>query len=123
MGGRSVRPVLHLLPEAAVGGPLSAVCIGDLIRLKAPSQRLELLGSETIPAGGGRGAATAGDRLLRLRPALRRPCHEGTRGCDFGFLTDRSLLADELVIPASGEPPPAHELTQSATFSPQVTAA
>ncbi len=39
--------VLHVAPEAAVGGPLAAVRDGDEIELDVPARRLELLISET----------------------------------------------------------------------------
>ena len=35
--------VLHITPEAAVGGPLAVVQTGDRIRLDVPARRLELL--------------------------------------------------------------------------------
>jgi L-arabonate dehydrase len=38
--------VLHIAPEAAVGGPLAVVQNGDLIELDAPNRRLNLLVSE-----------------------------------------------------------------------------
>jgi dihydroxy-acid dehydratase len=38
--------VLHVAPEAAVGGPLALVHSGDLIRLDVPQRRLDLLVSE-----------------------------------------------------------------------------
>lgn len=78
--------VLHVSPEAAVGGPLGLVRTGDRIRLDVPARRLELLVSE--------------DELARRRAAWRpkplpprgwerlylahvRQAHEG---CDFDFL-------------------------------------
>jgi L-arabonate dehydrase len=38
--------VLHIAPEAAVGGPLAIVETGDLIRLDVPARRLDLLVDE-----------------------------------------------------------------------------
>ena len=38
--------VLHIAPEAAIGGPLALVHSGDLIRLDVPRRRLDLLVSE-----------------------------------------------------------------------------
>jgi dihydroxy-acid dehydratase len=38
--------VLHISPEAAAGGPLAAVCNGDMIELNVPERRLQLLISD-----------------------------------------------------------------------------
>ncbi|MGG6495227.1 UNVERIFIED_CONTAM: dihydroxy-acid dehydratase, partial [Bacteroidetes bacterium 56_B9] len=35
--------VLHVTPEAAIGGPLALVRNGDMIRLDVPARRIELL--------------------------------------------------------------------------------
>lgn len=43
--------ILHISPEAAVGGPLSRVRNGDFIRLSVAEQRLDLLVSEEVLAG------------------------------------------------------------------------
>ncbi len=79
--------VLHISPEAAVGGPLAAVQRGDLIRLDASSGSLELL----IPD------EELKHRLGNWRPAPR-PYRRGYytmfmdhvlqahEGCDFDFL-------------------------------------
>jgi dihydroxy-acid dehydratase len=81
--------VLHVTPEAAVGGPLAAVRTGDRIRLDVARRRLDLL----VPRE---------DVELRLS---QRPPHEKPRrgwaslyadhvlqadeGCDFAFLRGR----------------------------------
>ncbi len=79
--------VLHVAPEAAVGGPLALVAEGDLIRLDVPGRRLDLLVGE--------------EELARRRAAWRppeRPYSRGygrlfldhvlqaPQGCDFDFL-------------------------------------
>lgn len=79
--------VLHVSPEAAVGGPLSLVRNGDRIRLSAREKRIDLLVD----------AATMADRAAGTIPASRTPdrgyarlYHQhvlsATDGCDFGFL-------------------------------------
>jgi dihydroxy-acid dehydratase len=79
--------VLHISPEAAVGGPLAAVQTGDLIRLDVEGRSLEILISEQ----------ELKSRLASWKPAARRfrrgyytmfldhvlQVHEG---CDFDFL-------------------------------------
>ena len=79
--------VLHVAPEAAVGGPLAIVATGDRIRLSVAERRLDLLVDD--------------DEIARRRAALPpRTGSEGLRGydrlwrdsvtqapdgCDFGF--------------------------------------
>ncbi|MDP9369986.1 MAG: dihydroxy-acid dehydratase [Chloroflexota bacterium] len=80
--------VLHVAPEAAVGGPLATVRDGDEIELDVPARRLELLISEE-------------NLRTRLARQGRAPLPEGSRrgygwlyahhvlqadqGCDFDF--------------------------------------
>jgi dihydroxy-acid dehydratase len=81
--------VLHVCPEAAVGGPLALVRSGDRIRLNVDKRVLELLASE--------------EELQRRRAAWKPPAaHAGSnrgylklfldhvqqadKGCDFDFL-------------------------------------
>ena len=79
--------VLHVSPEAAVGGPLALVREGDLIRLDAPGRRLDLLVPEEELArrrAAWRPQAPAYDRgygRLFLEHVLQAP-----QGCDFDFL-------------------------------------
>src|SRR5690606_22508268 len=80
--------VLHIAPEAAVGGPLALVRDGDEIVLDVPNRRLELLVSDEELAA----------RRAQWRPpepAFRRGygalfCRhvlQADEGCDFDFLT------------------------------------
>jgi dihydroxy-acid dehydratase len=79
--------VLHVAPEAAVGGPLAAVRDGDRIRLSVAAKRLDLLvAPEEIarrlaghepPAAPARGYAALYARSVQQAP----------EGCDFDFLT------------------------------------
>ena len=79
--------VLHVSPEAAIGGPLALVRSGDRIRLSVSQRRLDLMVSESALAG--------------RKQALRRPAPAPARGyarlymqsvlqaeqgCDFDFL-------------------------------------
>jgi dihydroxy-acid dehydratase len=81
--------VLHVTPEAAVGGPLALVATGDRIRLDVPARRLDLLvadeelarraqaqGKRPPPAPPERGYA----RLFQLSVL------QADEGCDFDFL-------------------------------------
>jgi len=83
--------VLHIAPEAAVGGPLAAVRSGDRIRLSVRERALDVL----VPASeiAARLAAHAppepparGYRALYARHVGQAPL-----GCDLDFLTDPRL--------------------------------
>jgi len=86
--------VLHVAPEAAVGGPLAAVRNGDRIRLSVHDKRIELLveqseierrlASHVPPAPPARGY-----RALYHRSVLQAP-----GGCDFDFLADPALRSE-----------------------------
>ena len=83
--------VLHVAPEAAIGGPLGLVRDGDRIRLDVPNRRLDLL--------------VLDDELARRRAAwtqpplpggdrgyvalYRRSVMQADQGCDFDFLGGR----------------------------------
>jgi dihydroxy-acid dehydratase len=96
--------VVHVTPEAAMGGPLAAVQTGDEILLDVPSRRLELLIDDE-------------ERQRRLRNweaptanvprGYRRLFHahvlQADQGCDFDFLR-ASGLAPGLERTAAGEP-------------------
>ncbi len=79
--------VLHISPEAAVGGPLAAVRSGDRIRLSAKEKRIDLqvsseeiarrMANHTPPAEHKRGYRALYDRTVMQAP----------KGCDFDFLT------------------------------------
>jgi dihydroxy-acid dehydratase len=82
--------VLHITPEAAVGGPLAVVETGDRISLDVEQRKIELLIDD----------AALARRLAawKQRPPHRQPATRGyaklfedcvlqaDRGCDFDFL-------------------------------------
>ncbi|HZR92707.1 MAG TPA: IlvD/Edd family dehydratase [Gaiellaceae bacterium] len=90
--------VLHVAPEAAVGGPLALVESGDLIRLDVGERRLDLVVDDA--------------ELARRREAWRPPERKDARGyrrlyeehvlqanlgCDFDFLRGRSSVVRDAV--------------------------
>jgi dihydroxy-acid dehydratase len=85
--------VLHVAPEAAVGGPLAAVRNGDRIALSVQRKRIDLLvddqevrrrlSSVALPPAPERGYAS-----LYRRSVLQAPA-----GCDFDFLTSSGRAA------------------------------
>src|SRR5262249_51805197 len=80
--------VLHVAPEAAVGGPLALVRTGDRIRLSVTERRLDLLVDEaeldarrqTVGRTRSHTALRGYDKLFR-DAVLQAP-----DGCDFEFL-------------------------------------
>ncbi len=79
--------VLHVSPEAAVGGPLALARDGDRIRLSVKERRLDLLVPEAELAG----------RRARWKPPVEAPRRgyarlymehvlQAEQGCDFDFL-------------------------------------
>jgi len=81
--------VLHVSPEAAVGGPLGLARTGDRIRLSVAGRRLDLLVDE----------AELGRRRAAWRPPVSTPARgyarlymnhvlQAEHGCDFDFLRD-----------------------------------
>src|SRR5205814_5916956 len=81
--------VLHVAPEAAVGGPLAAVRNGDRIRLSVKDKRIDLLVD----------AAEIARRLSENQPGepprrgyaalYHNSVTQAPQGCDFDFLTGR----------------------------------
>jgi dihydroxy-acid dehydratase len=83
--------VLHVTPEAAVGGPLSLVCSGDRITLDGPNRSLTLhVESDELER---RRAAPRAERALPARGYLKlNEMHalQPDRGCDLDFLVGSS---------------------------------
>ena len=84
--------VLHMTPEAALGGPLALVRSGDRIRLDTKGRRIDLLiGDAELAArqaaftrDGSPGAAAAPDRGYAA--LFHRSVLQADEGCDFDFL-------------------------------------
>ena len=81
--------VLHITPEAAVGGPLALVKSGDRIRLDVAKRKLELLVSDAELAARRKKwkapKARAGDER-GYRKLFLDTVQQADRGCDFEFL-------------------------------------
>ena len=78
--------VLHVSPEAAIGGPLAAVRTGDRIRLSVAHKRIDLLVDEREVQR--RLAAVAPPPLppRGYKALYRRAVLQAPEGCDFDFL-------------------------------------
>ena len=88
--------VLHVSPEAAVGGPLSLVRNGDIIELDAKSRRLSLLVSEEELDR--RSVNNPGRPELPKRGYARlfsQAVQQPHLGADFDFLRHESLQGKE----------------------------
>jgi dihydroxy-acid dehydratase len=80
--------VLHVTPEATLGGPLALVRDGDRIRLSAAEKRIDLLVDAT-ELEARRQALGAGDGYAPVRGyalLYQRSVLPATEGCDFDFL-------------------------------------
>lgn len=82
--------LLHVAPEAAVGGPLAAVRTGDRLRLSVKEKRIELLLddatiTERLAGHQPPPSPSRGYRRLYAQTVLQAP-----EGCDFDFLTLKS---------------------------------
>ncbi len=86
--------VLHIAPEAAIGGPLAAVRNGDIIRLSVAQKRIDLLVEN----------AEIQNRLADHRPPpapargykalYRHSVLQAPEGCDFDFLAKTGVFGD-----------------------------
>ncbi|TQS02835.1 dihydroxy-acid dehydratase [Microbispora bryophytorum] len=90
--------VLHVAPEASVGGPLAFVRTGDLVRVDVPARSLDLLVDDA--------------ELERRRAAWKPPQPAATRGWA-RLYSEHVLQADEgadldFLVGGSGSPPPRH---------------
>ncbi|WP_158370872.1 dihydroxy-acid dehydratase [Cellulosimicrobium cellulans] len=99
--------VLHVAPEAAVGGPLGLVEDGDRVRLDVPARRLDLLVPEAELArrrsARGEAGPRAGARHLRGWPRLYADhVLQADRGADLDFLTAPTPAHRTFVEPVVG---------------------
>lgn len=81
--------VLHIAPEASVGGPLALVQNGDRIRLDVPARRLELLVDDAELARRRTVWEASPRRKLPKRGYARlyeTSVLQADEGCDFDFL-------------------------------------
>jgi dihydroxy-acid dehydratase len=80
--------VLHVAPEAAVGGPLAAVRNGDSIRLSVADKRIELLVSPEELTQRLAGHMPAPAPVRGYAALYHRSVTQAPQGCDFNFLAE-----------------------------------
>jgi L-arabonate dehydrase len=97
MSGTSFGTViLHVAPEAAVGGPLALVQDGDRIRLDAKERRLDLLVEEgELARRREHWSPPPTDDSRGYRSEYRKHVLQADRGCDFDFLQGRSEVVTD----------------------------
>lgn len=80
--------ILHVSPEAAVGGPLSLVRTGDIVELDVSERRLELIVSEEILAQRRKETPqhAPSPHVRGYRQLYGREVEQAHLGCDFKFL-------------------------------------
>jgi dihydroxy-acid dehydratase len=79
--------VLHVSPEAAVGGPLSLVRTGDRIRLSASAKRVDLLvDAATLKRRASEPTSPAYQPARGYARLYNEHVTSATEGCDFDFL-------------------------------------
>lgn len=87
--------VLHVAPEAAIGGPLALVRNGDRVALDVPAGRLDLLISDGEFAARRAAWQPPARRYERSYAALyQERVGQANEGCDFDFLAGTQRVAD-----------------------------
>jgi dihydroxy-acid dehydratase len=95
--------VLHVAPEAAVGGPLALVADGDLIELDVAARRLDLLVADAELERRRAQWQPQPDEHLRGWPRLYRDhVSQAPQGCDLDFLASPTEASRRFVPPVVG---------------------
>ncbi|MBA3021879.1 dihydroxy-acid dehydratase [Propionicimonas sp.] len=95
--------VLHVAPEAAVGGPLAVIADGDLICLDVAARRLDLLVETTELELRLASWQPQTNEHLRGWPKLYRDhVSQAPQGCDLDFLTSPTEESRRFVPPVVG---------------------
>jgi dihydroxy-acid dehydratase len=81
--------VLHVAPEAAIGGPLAAVRNGDRIRLSVSRKRIDLLVDDAEIRRRLAGFAPPSVPARGYKALYRRSVTQAPEGCDFDFLAGK----------------------------------
>lgn len=79
--------VLHVAPEAAIGGPLAAVRQGDRIRLSIRDKRIDLLVDDSEIARRMEGFQPPPVPRRGYKALYRQTVTQAPEGCDFDFLS------------------------------------
>lgn len=95
--------VLHVTPEAALGGAFSVVQTGDIIHLDIPARRIDVrLGEPEIAERLRRWCAPASPHVRGYPLLYQREILQADEGCDFNFLRPRKEGSVGMVEPEVG---------------------
>jgi len=87
--------VLHVAPEAAIGGPLALLRNGDMVALDVHAGRLDMLVDEAELAARRAAWQPAAERFSRSYARLyERHVGQAPDGCDFDFLTGTAKVPE-----------------------------
>jgi dihydroxyacid dehydratase/phosphogluconate dehydratase len=91
--------ILHVAPEAAIGGPLGLLKTGDLVELDVEAGRLDMRVDEKELERRRAEWKPAALRYERSFAALyQRHVSQADQGCDFDFLSTRGLVAEPSIF-------------------------
>jgi dihydroxyacid dehydratase/phosphogluconate dehydratase len=91
--------VLHVAPEAAVGGPLALVKTGDLIALDVAAGTINMLVDEAELASRSKAWVPSAKLYDRSFAALyQRHVSQADQGCDFDFLSGTAPVPDPVIF-------------------------
>ena len=104
MSGTSFGTViLHVTPEAAIGGAFSVIRDGDIIELDVPDRKIELMVDDKEISERLKNWVPPKSRHLRGYPLLyEREILQADEGCDFDFLKPQKWETIELAEPIVG---------------------
>ncbi len=95
--------VLHVTPEAAVGGPLALARDGDLVRLDVDGRRIDLVVDDDELAARMQSWQPPETPHIRGWPALyQQHVLDATRGCDLDILTSQAGAPAPFIEPVVG---------------------
>ena len=86
--------ILHVAPEAHIGGPLALLRTGDIVRLDLANRRLDML--------------VADDELEARRAAWKKPPERFERGCSPAMSAKPTRAATSTTSPPNSARPPAN---------------
>ena len=87
--------VLHVAPEAAVGGPLALLRSGDIVSLNVPEGRLDMDVDEAELARRRQEWTQPAPLYERSYAALyQRHVSQADKGCDFDFLSSPGAVPE-----------------------------
>jgi dihydroxy-acid dehydratase len=91
--------VLHVTPEAAVGGPLALLRTGDMVTLDVPGRRLDMM-VDAAELAARRAAWSAPESRYPRSYAALYQAHVGQAdtGCDFDFLSAPGAVPEPAIF-------------------------